>query len=329
MAIPVIDFGGFDGSEDRRARVIEEVGDACRNWGFFQVVDHGIADELIDRVWSETRAFFELPRDVKLAISRTAENPRGYYDRELTKNARDQKEVFDFGYVLRPDLADDHPANRAPVDGFNQWPAAAPELRSTMTAYFAACEGLGARIFQAFSLGLGLEADHLESYFQPHTSFVRLNYYPLTDPLAAAEAAEVTELGEMALGHHTDSGALTILLQDDVGGLQVHDGADWIDVPPTEGAFVINIGDMTQVWSNDRYRAALHRVRPMKRAARYSLPFFYNPSYETDCAPLPTPDAAAPRYRPINWGEFRAARTAGDYADYGEEIQIEHFRIEE
>ena len=66
----------------------------------------------------------------------------------------------------------------------------------------------------------------------------------------------------------------------------------------------------------------------MKKAARYSIPFFYNPSYETDCAPLPTPDDSPPRYRPINWGDFRRARTAGDYADYGKEIQIEDFRIE-
>jgi isopenicillin N synthase-like dioxygenase len=327
MAIPIIDLGRFEDDETARERVVAEVGAACRDWGFFQVVGHGMSDQLLDRVWAEARAFFELSRASKLEISRTADNPRGYYDRELTKNARDQKEVFDFGYVLHPDLPDDAPANRAPVDGYNQWPADAPALRATMTEYFAACERLGARIFQAFCLGLGLEADHLEDYFRPHTSFVRLNYYPLHDPLDSGEAAEATGLGDMALGHHTDSGALTILLQDDVGGLQVHDGDGWIDVPPTEGAFVINIGDMTQVWSNDRYRAVLHRVRPMKRAARYSIPFFYNPSYETDCEPLPTSHGGRARYRPINWGEFRAARTAGDYADYGEEIQIEHFRV--
>ena len=325
MSVPIIDFGDFDGAD--RRRVVEEVAGACRDWGFFQVVNHGIPDALISRVWGETHAFFDLPRDAKRAIARTAENPRGYYDRELTKNVRDLKEVFDFGYVLHPHLPDDDPRNRAPVDGFNQWPTELPGLKRTMTEYFGACERLGARIFEAFCLGLDLEADHLGRYFNPHTSFVRLNYYPLADPLSGAEAASVTELGEMALGHHTDSGALTILLQDDVGGLQVHDGDGWIDVPPTEGAFVINIGDMTQVWSNDRYNAALHRVRPMKRAARYSIPFFYNPSYETDCAPLPTPDGAAPRYRPINWGDFRRARTAGDFADYGEEIQIEHFRV--
>jgi len=317
--LPIIDLGG-SGAPD-------EIAAACRDWGLFQLTGHEIAPSVVREVWVQTRAFFDLPRGVKHSVARTAENPRGYYDRELTKNARDLKEVFDFGTVLHPELADDDPANRAPVDGFNQWPPGLPDFRATLTAYFGECERLGQRIFEGFCLGLGLAPDHLAPSFIGHTSFVRLNYYPLEDPLEGEEASRVTDLGEMALGHHTDAGALTILLQDDVGGLQVADGDGWIDVAPMEGAFVINIGDMTQVWSNDRYHAALHRVRPMTRAARYSIPFFYNPSYQTACAPLPIADGEAPRYRPINWGEFRRARTAGDYADYGKEIQIEDFRI--
>lgn len=317
--IPVIDLTGPNAPH--------EIAAACRDYGFFQAVNHGIPENLIERIWSQARSFFELPREVKQAVARTADNPRGYYDRELTKNARDQKEVFDFGYVLHPELPDDDPANRAPVDGCNQWPPGSPEFRATLTEYFEACGQLGERIFESFCLGLGLTRDHLAPFFAGHTSFIRLNYYPLEDPLEDEEASGVTGLGDMALGHHTDSGALTILLQDDVGGLQVHDGDGWLDVTPIDGAFVINIGDMTQVWSNDRYRAALHRVRPMGRAARYSIPFFYNPSYETDCAPLPIAEDQAPRYWPINWGQFRRARTAGDFSDYGKEIQIEDFRI--
>ena len=307
--------------------VVARIAAACRDWGFFQVVGHGATPDLIDRVWAESRRFFALPRETKHGVARTAENPRGYYDRELTKNVRDLKEVFDFGYVLDPTRPDDDPANRAPVDGNNQWPTGSPEFRTTMKEYFAVCERMGRQIFEGFCLGLGLPRDHLHDAFDGHTSFVRLNYYPLEDPLDAAQASAVKELGDMALQHHTDSGALTILLQDDVGGLQVEASGEWVDVAPTDGALVINIGDMTQVWSNDRYRAALHRVRPMRTRARHSVPFFYNPSYATDCAPLPF-GSDPPKYRPINWGEFRRARTAGDYADYGEEIQISHFRVD-
>lgn len=327
--IPLIDVSALSGGDaeavDRTAGLI---GNAAREFGFFQVANHGVADELVARMWAQTKGFFNQPRGAKLAITRTKENPRGYYDRELTKNARDLKEVFDYAAVPHPELPEDHPDNSAAVDGSNRWPADLSHFRGTMLEYYAECERLGFEILGALCLDLGLAHDALFEHFAPdHTSFVRLNYYPLADPLDAAEAAEATDLGDMALHHHTDAGALTILLQDDVGGLQVLADGDWIDVTPTEGAFVINVGDMMQVWSNDRYEANLHRVRPTKNRARYSIPCFFNPSYDTDYAPLVTGPDDPPHYRAINWGEFRQARTDGDYADFGKEIQIADFRI--
>ncbi len=328
--IPVVDVAPLCSDEEAEGLndVVEKIGEACRDWGFFQVVNHGVSDVLIDRVWDETQRFFSLPRHVKLSITRTKDNPRGYYDRELTKNARDLKEVFDFANVPFPDLPDEHPKNRAAVDGQNQWPATLPTFKPTMTEYFEACEQLGRKFLEAFCLGLGVPRDTLHRHFtENHTGFVRLNYYPLDDPLEPADSATITPLGDMALHHHTDAGALTILLQDDVGGLEVFGGDEWLHVEPVEGAFVINIGDMMQVWSNDRYRAALHRVLPRKERERFSIPFFFNPSYDTDCLPLQTLAGSAPKYRRVNWGEFRQARTDGDYTDYGKEIQIEDYRI--
>ena len=132
----------------------------------------------------------------------------------------------------------------------------------------------------------------------------------------------------MALHHHSDAGALTILWQDDVGGLQVQVGERWVEVTPIHGALVVNVGDMLRIWSNDRYRAAVHRVRPVTDRPRYSLPFFFNPAYEANVLPLVIGEQR-PRYRSVNWGAFRQARTDGDYADYGHEIQIADFRREE
>ena len=132
----------------------------------------------------------------------------------------------------------------------------------------------------------------------------------------------------MALQHHSDAGVLTVLLQDDIGGLQVEVAGAWIDVAPCAGAMVINVGDMMQVWSNDRYPAALHRVRPIRGKARYSLPYFMNPAYSTDCAPLPsTLEAEGPHYRAVNWGAYRQRRTDGDFADYGQEVQLSDYRL--
>jgi 2OG-Fe(II) oxygenase superfamily len=103
----------------------------------------------------------------------------------------------------------------------------------------------------------------------------------------------------------------------------------WYLIQPRKNALVVNIGDIVQVWSNDQYRAPLHRVLANASMPRYSAPFFYNPSYATVYAPLPSvcDGAHPPRYRPICWGEFRAARAAGDYADYGEEVQISHYGL--
>jgi isopenicillin N synthase-like dioxygenase len=115
-------------------------------------------------------------------------------------------------------------------------------------------------------------------------------------------------------------------LQDDQPGLEVCRNGSWHLVPPRAGALVINLGDVVQVWSNDRYQAALHRVITHARRERYSVPFFLNPSYETRYEPLPASvDAQRPaRYEAIQWREFRELRAAGDYADLGEEVQIAH-----
>ena len=325
--VPVVDLGGCQALPSDA--IVDKVGYAAEQFGFFQVANHGIADTQIDELWQATRDFFALPLAVKRRILRTKENSRGYYDRELTKNARDLKEVIDIAQVPFPELADDDPRNFHSVDGVNQWPDL-DGFRETVIGYLQSCNDLAQWLLQAFCAGLGEQGDHLRQHFgTDQTSFLRMNHYPLADLLSVDEAAEVTALGDMALHHHSDSGALTILLQDDVGGLQVEHDGRWIDVAPTPGALVVNTGDMMQVWSNDRYPAALHRVAPRTDRARYSLPYFFNPSYATDYAPLPGSIAAGDQahYRSINWGDFRQARADGDFADYGAEVQITDFAV--
>ena len=151
-SVPVIDLSPlFDGAESAGGadRVAAQVAEGCRDWGFFQVVGHRVPDALVARVWAESRRFFALPMAEKQALSRSKDNPRGYYDRELTKNARDLKEVFDFGLEPFPELPSDHPSNRLPVDGFNQWPASLPAFKATMSAYYKACEGLGHQLLSS------------------------------------------------------------------------------------------------------------------------------------------------------------------------------------
>jgi len=167
-----------------------------------------------------------------------------------------------------------------------------------------------------------------KDFAENHTGFVRLNYYPVRDPLESSQVEHLA-IADLGVHHHTDAGALTVLLQDDVGGLQVFKDGCWHDIPPIPGAFVINTGDMMQVWSNDVYQAAIHRVLAMEQTDRYSIPFFFNPSASTEVSPLSTVVSAArpARYSEISWSEFRGRRTDGDYADYGPEVQISQYRI--
>jgi isopenicillin N synthase-like dioxygenase len=315
VSVPVIDLGASATIPDNAA--IAEIAGACREWGFFQVVNHGVPEVLLNDVWQHTRQFFRLPRRVKESILRTRQNPWGYYNNELTKNQRDKKEVFDYTTE-----------GRDPIYGAeNRWPDS-KAFRPTMLGFLDACTSLSLRLLQAFCLGLDLPADYLSRFFVPqHTGFVRLNHYPVEDPLAAS-GQDLPEAG-LGVHHHTDAGALTVLLQDGVGGLQVHRKDRWHAIPPLEGAFVINTGDMMQVWSNDTFRAATHRVLAMEDRDRYSIPFFFNPAAAARVEPLSSvvSDVRPCGYRSIDWSEFRSRRTDGDYADYGPEVQISQYRL--
>lgn len=309
--VPVIDVSSIDAM--RRA----EIDAACRHWGFFQIVGHGIPESEIDEVRTMMSRFFALPADRKRAIERSAENPWGFYDRELTKNRRDWKEILDLG-------TDDTPGPFATAKV--QWPDDLPDFRPVMQRHFARCEAISYRLLGVIAKNLGAESGRLEADFGPsHTSYLRLNHYPVCPDPAPPDAGFVPDTGTLGISHHTDAGALTVLMQDEQPGLQVRRGEDWVLVEPIPGALVINIGDVVQVWSNDEYPAPLHRVLANRERVRFSAPFFFNPAYASRYAPLPR--YREPRYRPISWAEFRAGRAMGDYADVGEEIQISHFRI--
>jgi isopenicillin N synthase-like dioxygenase len=312
--IPVIDIERLHSPQTLAA-----LDTACREWGFFQVTGHGIPCSVTADLQLQMRAFFHQPAAAKRAIERTAENPWGFFDRELTKNTRDWKEIYDYG----------------PPDGgvlVPQWPHDLPSFRSAVLTFYDACERLALRLLGAIAINLGASESALRGGFVPrHTSFLRLNYYPVCPKPAHPEGVRTPTSGWLGINHHTDSGALTLLLQDAQPGLEVFRDGNWHLVVPRPDALVVNIGDIVQVWSNDRYTAALHRVRANAGTERFSAPFFLNPTYGTDYAPLPsTVDAEHPaRYRPINWGEFRTRRAAGDYADNGREVQIADYLLQE
>ena len=322
--IPVIDLDecSAERNSEKFNKLSEAIGRACRNWGFFQVVNHGIPDAALDETWLATKNFFCLPKSEKRKLNRSSDNPWGFFDHELTKNKRDKKEIFDIG----PLHSADGQGSEDPFSGKTPWPKLLPEFERSMREHFKACEKLSLFILKAICLSLGVDKDHLtDCFFPKHTSFLRLNYYPVNDPLADLKEQDHGEAG-LGVHHHTDSGALTILSQDNIGGLQVNRDGKWYPITPIDRAFVINIGDMVQVWSNGEYKAALHRVVAMDKEDRYSLPFFYNPTYNTNIFPLNTTSSMR-LYKEINWGEFRRKRADGDFANLGKEVQISDYLI--
>jgi isopenicillin N synthase-like dioxygenase len=301
VAPPVIDI-----SQSERVHTHRAIDTACREWGVFTVIGHDIDTRLLAAVRRQMRELFGAPLEEKLAISRTAENPWGFYDREITRHTRDWKQVYDFG-----------PADGAAI--VPQLPPRLPAFEPIVRAFYAACDALSLRLLRVIARNLGMPPDSLDAHFRPaHTSFLRFNYYP------RCPVPEQT----LGVNPHTDSGAITLLLQD-MPGLEVLHEDRWCLVEPLRDALTVNIGDMLQVWSNDRYVAPLHRVIANSGADRYSAPFFFNPAYSTNYAPLPSVvDARNPaRYRAINWREFRAGRAAGDYADAGEYMEISRYAI--
>ena len=310
-AVPVVDIS------NPSATSLAAIDRACRDHGFFLLEGHGL-DAVIEHTWAECARFFDADRSVRLAIERDADNPLGWFDRELTKRKRDHKEVFDFVDPVAP--------GRSEV---NRWPEL-EGFQDSMIRFFDAFSELADRT-------LGLLHDTLELGPESRTkmmgdrrsSTVRLNHYPVGDPVPESERDELVELGETALGYHTDPGTLTLLLQDDTGGLQAESLSDgWIDVPPRAGTVVVNLADAVQVWTNDRYRAAVHRVVPMTQQRRFSIPYFSNPTRHAMVEPLPELLELPAKYRAFDWSDFMRARTDDNFEDLGAaDTQISDYLI--
>ena len=310
--VPTVDIS------DPGATSLRALDRACEDHGFFLLSGHGL-DGLIERTWAETKRFFAAGPEITEPLRRSAERQLGYHDRELTKRMRDHKEVFDFIDPAQPDEAE-----------LNRWPAELDGFRRSMAEFFDAFATLATVTLDLIHATLGLEPDTAAAHaYRRRSSSVRLNHYPVGDPVPKGERSDLRPLGDVALGHHTDPGVLTLLLQDDIGGLQTHSReSGWIDVPPRPGTVVVNLADVMQVWTNDRYRAAVHRVQPITDRGRYSIPFFGNPAGSLVVEPIAAIAGAAPRYRPFAWGEFMQGRMDDNYEDKGaEDIQIGHYAI--
>ncbi|WP_158607853.1 isopenicillin N synthase family dioxygenase [Nocardia panacis] len=299
--VPVIDLSAANKQDIARA-----VGDACTQSGFFAIVGHGVAHDLIDRMYAITRKFFELPAAQQATVvsgpGTCGLRPGGSAAKSAGMDAPpDLCDVFtanvlgDRGHADRMRFGTDtDPWTRA-----NLWPDTPTRFEQTWLDYMAAMETLGHRLMRLFALALGLDETFFDDKVDEHISAIVANfYYRQTDSPAP---------GQLRRGAHTDWGVLTILYQDDIGGLQVRqEGRGWRDVPFVPGSFIINIGDMMAFWTGGHWVSTPHRVLNPGAGqdnTRLSIPYFYLPNQDAPVRPVTRPgdpiDTHATTPRPV------------------------------
>lgn len=306
-SLPVIDLAGLATRDNRAlARVAGAIEAACTRVGFFYVTNHGLDDAVIARAVAAAKTFFAAPDETKRLSN--AVNHRGYIgmgDALMTGATRsDWKESFVVGLELPPDDPD-VVAGEA-LRGANVWPRERPELRSALSGYFAAIARCGADLLAAIAVSLGQRPDFfVDKYTKPLQRMNVIHYPP-----HPADAPH-DQFGGAA---HTDYGCLTLLWQDDRGGLEVEtrDGA-WIAAPPIAGTLVINIGDLLERWSGGRYVSNPHRVINRSGHDRYSIATFFDPDYRAvvDPAAFGAGGASPP---PVLAGDYILGRVRSSFA---------------
>ena len=304
----VVDAGPFLARSSSRVAEARAIRRACRDCGFFYISGHGVPDTLLDRLDRQSRAFFALPLEQKLAIrmARGGRAWRGYFPigGELTSGKPDQKEGLYFG----AELADDHAKVTAgvPLHGRNIFPDEIPGFRETVLEYIDAMTRIGHALMEGVALSLGLDA----SYFH-----VRYTHDPLVLFRIFRYPPQPSDAGTWGVGEHTDYGLLTILRQDAVGGLQVKSRGGWIDAPPLPGTFICNIGDMLDRMTSGFYRSTPHRVQNSSGRARLSWPFFFDPGFDAEVHPI-DPEACAGDDKDERWDRASVHQFQGTYGDY-------------
>ncbi|MQL97278.1 hypothetical protein Taro_029967 [Colocasia esculenta] len=290
LGIPVIDLGRMAGGGVDCPAKIREISDACRDWGFFQVVNHGVSPDLMRRMREVWREFFHLPMEEKQRYANSPQTYEGYGSRlGIQKGAILDWGDYFFLHLLPPSLKDP-----------NKWPKLPSSCRETVEEYGRELSNLCRAVLGALSTSLDLDAGYLQRAFGGDDVGVcmRVNYYP------RCPQPDLT----LGLSSHSDPGGLTVLLADDhVKGLQVRRAGAWVTLQPLPDAFIVNVGDQVQVLSNAAYKSVEHRVAVNAAAERMSVAFFYNPKSDLPIGPSPellSPERP-PRYQPMTFDQYR------------------------
>ncbi len=310
--IPIIDVSAL-ASDDGAAheRVGYELADAFVSMGFCYLSGHGVPQKLIDDAFAALPRFFEHDVAQKNLVP-INKNMRGFMGMHRHTQVHGKKPNRSESFIFGTDLPANDPDRLAgkPFHDTNYWPPVA-NFREPLEAYWRALQPFAYRLLRGISLSMGQPAGFLDAMYKKPDSLLRCVHYPP----ALGEFD-----GQFGAGPHTDNGSLTILAQDNVGGLQIKTMAgEWIDALPIPGTFVFNVGDMIMRLTNGRFRSTPHRVVSAKRT-RYSMPLFFFTDYDARIAPLPNfVDADhPPQFEPIIWGDYLQGEFFKAYDHYKE-----------
>lgn len=310
-SVPLISMAPLTEGHGDLVKTAKNLRQACRNVGFFYITDHGISTELQKKLEVQSRAFFEMDaqKKMKIRMARGGKAWRGYFPvgNELTSGKPDLKEGLYFG----AELDGQHPKvkKNLPMHGANLFPEEMPEFKTTVLEYIEQLTRLGHQLMKALALSLELPDNY---FFQKYTSdpltLFRIFHYP---PSSSQPDAE------WGVGEHTDYGLLTILKQDNVGGLQVKTPNGWVNAPYLPNTFVCNIGDMLDKMTNGWYKSTPHRVKNVSNQSRFSFPFFFDPNFEATVEPI---DLKHLKIEAVShtdrWDEQNLHDFSGTYGEY-------------
>lgn len=280
--VPIIDLG----SEDR-AQTVKQIGDACKSFGFFQVINHGVSSEAVEKMLGVAHEFFNLPVEEKMKLY--SDDPTKTMRLSTSFNVKKEK-VHNWRDYLR--------LHCYPLDKYvPEWPCTPPAFKEVVSNYCMEVRQLGYRLEELIAESLGVEKDCIKNILGEQGQHMAVNYYP------PCPEPELT----YGLPGHTDPNALTILLQDlEVAGLQVLKEGKWLAINPHPNAFVINLGDQLQAASNGMYKSVWHRAVVNADKPRMSIASFLCPS---DDALISAPNAltdngSAATYRGFTYAEY-------------------------
>ncbi|MET7617102.1 2-oxoglutarate and iron-dependent oxygenase domain-containing protein [Streptomyces sp. NPDC005408] len=287
LQLPVIDLSAADRGPQARALLHAQLHSAAHDVGFFQLTGHGVTGAETTALTSAMRAFFALPEADRLAIDNVnSPHFRGYtrIGDERTGGTQDWRDQLDIGAERPAHVPGPGEPGYWWLEGPNQWPAAVPELRTAALAWIDRLSAVADKLLHELLAAIGAPPDFYDAVFGDRAHLhLKLVRYP-------GSASD----GGQGVGAHKDYGFLTLLHQDEIGGLQVERGDGLFhEVPPLPGAFVVNLGELLEVATNGYLKATNHRVvSPPGAVERYSVPFFYNPRLDARIEPLPFPYAA-------------------------------------